>query len=583
MMAQPVFLWPGGPSLPLGSYLITFKLLFALLFVAWALGLLRAQRRAWLLGGCIGLASFAWLALDLPLQRPYGVDDGLPGLFELAQPMVAASRASSGESWMVGQENPRALWSFLLALASGFDPTRLLALYPWIPLVSLVFLVLALDWGLASIAGGDRREPSAVAQPRSRRSDRDGGGAPARQEEPGIARALAVFFVLFLSSDQLSVHHAAGPLWPRVFWLEPRVAFALGVLAAHLRLLGSTKRAVDVLLAGASLAVVFWLDPRLGGCALGGGLVWLVFWGGSGPKWKPALSLALGAALGLGWWSQAGLMPAKISQEMGSWGFVARQVLSLSRHGGLVFLLGVLGVVRMSRSQDRSERLMAGLVASATLLWSAACFSSRAAAIVDLRLMDTYLRVLLAAAAGFEAHRLLLALQSKIDAAPEARRVSLAVFVGLALPWSFPYWWHPVRYDSIYAKSLTPISRQVQALGDWIRAEIPRDAVFVAGQSYAAWIPALTGRQVLLVEGWPPPRDVASRRRAESWFIESQDPQRIRSAASDWRLTHLAWGRLDAERDVEVDYGFFESSPLFRKVWQQGRWVRVFALRPRLP
>ena len=583
MPAKLVFLWPGGPSLTLGSYLISFKLLFAVVFIAWALGLLRAPCRAWLLGGCIGLASFAWLALDLPLQRPYGVDDGLPGLFELAQPMVAASRASSAESWMVGQENPRAFWSFLLALASGFDPSRLLALYPWIPLVSLVFLVLALDWGLARIAGGDPQEPSAVAQPRSRRSDRDGGGAPARQEEPGIARALAVFFVLFLGSDQLSVQHAAGPLWPRVLWLEPRVACALGVLAAHLRLLGSAKRALDLLLASASLALVFWLDPRLGGCALGGGLLWLALWRGSGPRWKPAFSLALGAALGLGWWSQAGLMPAKISQEVGSWGFVARQVLSLSRHGGLVFVLGVLGVVRMSRSQDRCEGLMAGLVASGALLWSVASLSSRAAGIVDLRLMDTYLRALLAAVAGLEAHRRLAALQSKIDAAPEARRVSLALCIGLALPWSFPYWWHPVRFDSTYVRSLTPISRQVQALGDWIRGEVPGDAVFAAGQSYAAWIPALTGRQVLLVEDGPTPRDVASRRRAESWFIQSQDPQRIRSAARDWRITHLAWGRLDAESAVEMDYGFFESSPLFRKVWQQGRWVRVFALVPRLP
>jgi hypothetical protein len=81
-----------------------------------------------------------------------------------------------------------------------------------------------------------------------------------------------------------------------------------------------------------------------------------------------------------------------------------------------------------------------------------------------------------------------------------------------------------------------------------------------------------------LVSGGPAPRDVAARRRAESWFVESQDPARIEAAAGEWRITHLAWGRLDAESDVSADHRFFDASPLFRKVWQQGRWVRVYEL-----
>jgi hypothetical protein len=567
MLARLIVLWPGGPSLTLGSYLIGFKCVFSLLFIAWAIGLARWPRRAWLLGGSLGLAAFAWLALDFPLERPYAVDDGLPGLFELAQPMVTASRGGSGEGWMVGQENPRSFWSFLLAALAGFEPERLFWLYRALPLVCLLVLALALTWGLGSLGGSE-------------------------QKEVRLAPSLAVFFVLFLGSHPLSVQDSAGPLWPRLFWLEPRIALALAVAALHLRTLALSRQARQGVLAAASLAIVFGLEPRLGAFLFLGGCVWLALLSERpGSRWVPAGSLALGAAIGLALGSSAWLAPLGTSNAAGG-EIAVRQWLSLTRHGGPVFWLGLLGLFRLGRSADRPERLLAAWVGSAALLWIAGSSSARAASLVDFRLMDTLLRVLLPAVAGIEAHRLLLALKTKAETAPgtlasfpqgvrgRPYALGLALLVALALPASFPYWWQPVRFDMAYVRSLAPISRQALALGDWIRAEVPRDAVFVAGQSYAPWIPALSGRQVLLVGGGPAPRDVAARRRAESWFVESQDPARIRAAAGEWRITHLAWGRLDAESDVSADHRFFDGSPLFRKVWQRGRWVRVYELLP---
>ena len=70
---------------------------------------------------------------------------------------------------------------------SGFDPTRLRAMYPWLPLASLVFFVLALYWGL--------------------------GGGNSEDFEGSLSRPLTVFLAVFLCSHRLSILQSPGTFW----------------------------------------------------------------------------------------------------------------------------------------------------------------------------------------------------------------------------------------------------------------------------------------------------------------------------------------------------------------------------------
>ena len=158
----------------------------------------------------------------------------------------------------------------------------------------------------------------------------------------------------------------------------------------------------------------------------------------------------------------------------------------------------------------------------------------------------------------------------------------LSAFFLLSLPWCFPYWWMPVRMDPTYVASFTPVSRNVLAMSDAIREKTEPDAVFVAGASYAGWIPAIAGRRVLLAGKDTP--DLVAREASERAFVFSKDAEAIASAAAAWDVTHLAWGRLDQptgdEKGPVVDISFFEDSPLFQERYRLRRWVRIFEYAP---
>jgi hypothetical protein len=157
-------------------------------------------------------------------------------------------------------------------------------------------------------------------------------------------------------------------------------------------------------------------------------------------------------------------------------------------------------------------------------------------------------------------------------------RLMLSTFFFLSLPWCFPYWWTPVRMDPTYAASVAPLSGNILAMSEAIRERTEPDAVFVAGPSYAPWIPAIAGRRVLLAGGEP--LDLVERQASERAFVLSRDAEAIASAAAAWNLTHLAWGRLDQPLDRDqgpvVDFMFFEDSPLFQERYRLRRWVRIF-------
>jgi hypothetical protein len=449
-----------------------------------------------------------------------------------------------------------------LAVFSGFEPARLLSIYPWVPLASLLFFITALYWGL--------------------------GGRGSMSAEGRLSRPLTVFVVVFLSSHRLSILQSPGTLWTYCFWLQPYLGFTFGLFFIWIRLLGGADRTLRYGLVGIVLGVIALLEPRVGLYAAAGALSWAAF--DRRPVGRVSLTLALAGALF--WLGRGALQPVPLAEESRAWYVAFNSLLSLTLDKGLIFYLGCFGFTEMIRSRKPNARLFSSLWFSGFVLWIVSAISTPVAVLLHPELLHAYLQLLLVAAAGLGAYRSLAWIESKIESLPAFRpslpcwirgrrlqTMGIASFVALSLPWNFPYWWHPPRMDPVYLASVPPLSRQFVGLGDWIRTGTSEQAVFVAGPSYACWIAALSGRRVLLVEpSVSVPKDHSSREQAQSRFVGSKDRRGIEMTAEKWGITHLAWGRLDQEH-LQVDYRFFESDRLFEERYRLRRWVRIFELQ----
>ena len=173
----------------MGSYFVTFKYVFSFLFLLWAVSLLRWPHKLWFVTGVLLLAGTSLLALQNPLGRPYGLVADGKGLEELGEVMVVAARGTASEGRLVGDRHPNPLWGFIVAALSGFRPERLLRIYPWLPLMSLFGLGLAVAWSAGALHESEDL-------PR------------------GTLSGLATFVVLFLSSHRLSFLRPEDPFGP---------------------------------------------------------------------------------------------------------------------------------------------------------------------------------------------------------------------------------------------------------------------------------------------------------------------------------------------------------------------------------
>ena len=559
MLVELIELWPGGPSIALGAYFVYLKYLFSLLLIVFAMVSFRWPRRPWILLGTFVLASVAFVGFDRPLGRPYGVVEQGRGLEDLGHVMVTATRGVTGDGRLVGEANPHPLWGLILAAMSGFDGERLWRLYRFVPWLSL----LCLGCGVAFFSGAlDERE----LLPR------------------GTLSGLATFFVLFLSSHRLSFLESESTFWSESFWSTPQLGIALAGLCLCLRWLAGNSLTAWIA-AALSFAFVGWMDPRLALLLAVGALPWLVV----AKRWRQVLVLASGLVLFFPF--RAAPPPVDLPAAFGSWYDAVSRVLSVTVDLGLVFVLAVVGVRLLLRSGRPRETLLGTCTLVALALWALASCVPAMAQTLGPRTLNAWVRMLLSVTAAYGLYRGLVHVGSLYPEIPEewgfvprslrqhsTPRLMLSAFFLLSLPWCFPYWWMPVRMDPTYVASVAPLSRNVLAMSDAIREKTEPDAVFVAGASYAPWIPAIAGRRVLLAGGEPP--DLVEREASERAFVFSRDAEAIASAAAEWDLTHLAWGRLDQptgdEQGPVVDFTFFEKSPLFESRFRLRRWVRIF-------
>ncbi len=137
---------PSGIDVP--AFLVAMRLGFVVAAVATALLLARRGGARTVLALALLGNTWAWTATHWPLQRPYAVGPSHDRVGNLALCQVVAAGNSPLRTPQVGQIHFEPLWGLVVAALSGFDPVRVLQIYPFLPLAVLALFVGALYAGL---------------------------------------------------------------------------------------------------------------------------------------------------------------------------------------------------------------------------------------------------------------------------------------------------------------------------------------------------------------------------------------------------------------------------------------------------
>jgi hypothetical protein len=337
---------------------------------------------------------------------------------------------------------------------------------------------------------------------------------------PGVRGLLVALFAILLATPTLDFLAPYRGYWAKMFLLKPNHALGLLMIPFLVSLLARNN----------------WPRAALGGLWLGLlGWVFIIHWGfvvaglviyillsaflkrreviPESPKFVLALSLGLVTALPY-IYLIATHFPHAVTLAKGThpdfptrstWGDMLTGGHSLlfrvTFDLGLVFYLGVIGVVDWVRRKGRGEILWASMVAGAYVLWILNAVLYYTARAREADEFYFFLLFVLSIAAGNGAYRVATVASAsvkelRLQSSPASVAVYLVVvFVMATLV--FPYWWYPLKMDAHYRASLEPLPRVLTETRDWILAETNPDDVFISGSELGQWIPALTGRRLL--------------------------------------------------------------------------------------
>jgi hypothetical protein len=538
---------PFGIFLSLGSFLILFKYLYCVAYFLWAVAAARYRRTGWFLAGVIGLCLFGLVSAKLPLSRPYGLEETSEFLPSLADSMVTAARGSPFDGWRLDSSNQHPAWSLLLAALSGFNPSRLLAVAPWFGLIAILLFS-----GLTLFALRILEEASEYAD----------------EGSPG-GRHFALFFALFLSSGQLDFLEQRHIHWPQVFLIEPHRALSLPLvlLAGGLLLSKSRSRGALGALVLGSLAYVDLTYFLLTAGAVALALV------GPGHRSRVAVSLRVAGGIVLA-------LPRLASVMRDDW----TQNIETSASSGLVSWLGssvvipsplpflaVFAITGMLRLRRPSIRFVSFLVIGCLGAAAARHFGTPPVETSGVSLLMRYGESLLA---GYGFHRLLHWIQSlPSGTAGEHRTRRLAPTLGLItlLPWTFFFWWQPRTMDPMFRQSLAPISPRLESLAGWVRENTEGDSVFLVWKNLGPWLPAFTGRQVLVADD-----SMRADFRMLLDALDRGDPSSI-PGMRKLGVTHVVVLRTDLDRMPRLA-DLVADSRMVRPAYSVARWARVYAI-----
>jgi len=490
---------------------------FVLASLAWILLGLKVRRPWWLVAGVVAANAWVWAETTLPLQQIYGLPASRDRVGNLALCQVVAAGNSPIRTAQLGQLHFEPFWSLFTAVVSGFDPERLLRLYPGFALLAAVGFVSSLYGGL--------------------RPPRDAGP----EAWSGWERALVAGFATLLASTPFEHLGIYRQPWAMTFLLKPNHALGLVlfplVLAVFVRARGWRGR----LAAGLLLHLLGWVFV-LHMVYVAAGLVAyaaLSWWLAPGERRRDLTDVAV--TIGV---NAAVVSPYLVMLFVG-YPFLDRSprmtiaetsphLLETTARVAPLCALGWWGAIVAARRGDRLGRLWAAQLAAAFLLWLAYLGLGALQVARERDEIYYWVRFLTAASAAIGAwdvaRRVAAACRPRWDGAARAAAVAL-----LALPFSLPYWWDPLRMDPYFAGGLAPMAEGLRVPTDYLRRHTPRDAAVLSDGDFARFAAAFGARRVLAADTFHQPRGVLQRFAAQDAVLTD--------TTDAWRLELAEYGR----------------------------------------
>lgn len=507
-------------TLDVAAFLAHARLLAVLGGLAGLALLLRLRQPALLLGAAVAANTYLWFVSNWPLQRLYALGPSLDRVTNLAWCTVVAAGGPPLSTAQVGQLHFEPLWGALIAMLAGFDPERVLALYPYLSLVTATAFPLALYVGLKPETEGASWSPWERA-------------------------AAAVAASLWSSSPFDSVSVYAVP-WSLMFLLKPNHALALILFPLFLRAFVRIRGWGGRIAAGLFLHVLAWAFV-LHMAYIAVGLAVYAAWAcwerpADGRRALVDVATVLGVnllivspylyMLFVGYPFLTPVAAQQLAQA-------SPHLLEMTYRLGPVFPLGVWGVVVAHRRGDRLGRVWSGQVAGAYLIWLGYLVLSALHQARERDEIAFWIRFLMAASAAIGAWDL----ASRIGAwwrgpaaTPAWRAVVLLL---LALPWSLPYWWDPARMDRYFPGSLPPLPARIAEPARFVRRHAEPTAVVASDPDYSRWLAALGARRVLRDEHMHRTADHAERVRVLDTLLRETDGERVAAAAGRYHIRYL--------------------------------------------
>ena len=482
----------------------------------------------------------AWLAYRAPLQRPYGTGEGSDRTFNLGMAASVAVGHSPFEHTQVGHGSPEPFWNWVVAALAGFRPDRVAAAYDVLTPVALLAVGLAAYRCL-------------------RRQD---GAEPDRWT--GV---LMAFSVLGLSSVAMSPRPPVPPFWIANFMYKPNHGISYALIAAAAGWCAGRGRPWRL---AAGLSLLAWVFLLGWAYAVAGVIVAVALQRPAERRWRPALAAVAVSAVCAApyvWHLARDYAPtgnAPTAQHM--WNDPNALLLAVPNWStldlGPLLTAGLAGLWLARRRASGLEAAVLGFGAAGWAMWLASLPLALAGFAPEPDELHYFLRFVMSVAAGLA----LAAVARWAESTPKLAGGRAHVLVMAAcLPLAFPVYHDPDTMDRYFPESTRPLPPKVVAYGDWIRTHTPPDAVFAAGKSAAMWIPALSGRRVLLAEaGKLLPADRDERKAVERILLTSTDEAAAREAARAYGVTHLA-----IDEELTHEYGADSFSALATAPWNR--------------
>jgi hypothetical protein len=555
-------------ALDVPAFLLQARIAYVVVALLWLALLLRLKKPNWLLAGALGANAFVWLETMFPLQRLYGLGTSSDRLGNLGLTLVVAAAGKPQHTSQAGQLHFEPFWGALVAFLAAGNPDRVLALYPWLSLVTACGVVLAVYHGLRPLA--ERTEAPG-----------DGAGSPWER----VFAAAGVTLLCTAPFDFAGTYRAP---WAMTFLLKPNHALGLVLFPLLLRSFAGVRTWTGRLGVGLLLHLLGWIFVvhMVYVCA---GLALFAacsFWQRRPERAREAVDVAV----------VIGVNVAVVSPYLAMllWGYPifdpgpsmgirlwSAHLLEPTVLGGVSFALAVWGYVVMTRREDRLSRLWTTQVAAALVLWVAYLALGRYNLAKERDELFYWLRFLMGALAGMGAWDLgaRAARHAQRLAEPSLRAATLGLVL---LPLSLPYWWDPLRMDAYFAGSLEPLPALLRLPTDYIRHHLPARAIVAGDPDYARWVAGLGARRVFLATNLHQTRDHIDR-----VLLQDATMRHEPDAAATLRargVTHLAVTPVFLANYPEVTLRGLRARPDLQEVHFTGDpardYVALFALVP---